>query len=57
MKRKRKWTPNDIQAAEKQLIKFIHSGQVSGKRECQQCLNASPKTQKRRLERHQTLCT
>lgn len=44
MKMKRKWTPTEIQALEKQLMRFILSGQVPGKKECEKCLKADPET-------------
>lgn len=45
---KRKWTVAEIKAVEKEMMRFILSGQVPGKKDCEDCLDAYPDVLKHR---------
>lgn len=42
------WSPEEIRAVEKTLMKFIRIGRTPGKADCIACINAAPKALKNR---------
>jgi len=38
---RRKWSKEEIQAVEKTLMDYIHSGKVPGKAQCMECIERS----------------
>ncbi|KAJ8339651.1 hypothetical protein SKAU_G00342840 [Synaphobranchus kaupii] len=45
---KRKWEKGEVEAVESQLMKFIRTRKVPGKRDCVRCLRAEPRVLKNR---------